>query len=573
MKNVNFKLVAVILITAGFFASCGLNKMVRNYDEGIRYTPATNPLENHGGQVAANVEGAVGEGFFHRKAVVEITPVLKHAGGEMELETVILRGSRTTTAGTMIDRDRRSTVNLNNVIAYQPDMLASELYMRAILYREGRADRATILPERKVADGVIVTSQRTKNDQDVSIAPHEYEEEVIISKTANVYFAYMRHNLNWRLELNRQSDAQARINELTEFIQRGWELKSVEVDAWASPEGEVAFNQELSENRAETGKNYVMNLFKEKDVELPELKVGARGEDFDGFMTKLNASDLPDKRAIANVINSQIAPAERERRIKDMTLIYAEIEKILEPLRRAEITVHAYEPKKTHQEISQLALSNPAELDEKELLFAATLTDDKQTQLAIYQAAQELHPGSYKGFNNAAAVLIQLGEIDQAAGYLERANQLAPGNGHVQNNLGAVAAWQKDDENAMSLFRSAKAQGIPTDYNIGILQIKLGEYQAALSSFSGRTCLYNVALAQLMADNQSAAINTLNCAPECAHSAYLKAVIAARNNDATALYSNLRRSIELNADMKAVAADDREFIQFFGQSEFQNIVN
>ena len=573
MKNINFKLVAVVLITAGLFAGCGLNKMVRNYDEGIRYTPATNPLENHGGQVAANVEGAVNEGYFHRKAVVEITPVLKHAGGEMELETVILRGSRTTTTGTMINRDRRSTVNINNVIAYQPDMLASELYMRAVLYREGRADRATELPERKVADGVIITSQRTKNDQDVSIAPHEYEEEVIISKTASVYFAYMRHNLNWRLALNRQDEAQAKIKDLTEFIQRGWELKAVEVDAWASPEGEVAFNQKLSENRAETGKNYVMNLFKQKDVELPELKVGARGEDFDGFMTKLNASDLPDKRAIANVINSEIAPAERERRIKDMTLIYAEIEKILEPLRRAEITVHAYEPKKTHEEIAQLALSNPAELDEKELLFAATLTDDKQTQLTIYQTAQELHPGSYKGFNNAAAILIKLGEIEQAAGYLERANQLAPGNGHVQNNLGVVAAWQKDDENAMSLFRSAKAQGIPADYNIGILQIKLGEYQAALSSFSGRTCLYNVALAQLLAGNQSAAINTLNCAPECAHSAYLKAVIAARNNDATALYSNLRRSIELNADMKAVAADDREFIQFFGQSEFQNIVN
>ncbi len=561
-----------MLITAGLFASCGLNRMVRNYDEGVRYTPDVNPLENHGGQVAANVEGSVQEGYFHRRAVVEITPVLKYAGGEKELETVILRGSGTTTVGTMVNRDRRSGFNLNNVISYEPDMLASELYVRAILYREGRADNARVLPERKVADGVILTSQRVKKDHLVSLAPHGYEEETIISKTANVYFAYMRHNLNWRLDLNRASEAQAKIAEVTEFIQRGWELKAVDVHAWASPEGEIAFNMKLSENRASTGETYIKRLFSDKGVEMPQLNVLAKGEDFDGFMTKLNASNLPDKQAIANVINTQIAPAERERRIKDMTLIYAEIEKILEPLRRAEITVHAYEPKKTRQEISRLATSNPSELDEKELLFAATLTDNKQTQLAIYRSAQQLFPRNYKGFNNAAAILLELGEVQQAASYLERANQLAPGNGHVQNNLGVVAAWQYDDETAVSLFNAAKAQGINTDYNLGILQIRAGQYQAALSSFTGHTCKFNVALAQLMAGNERNAVNTLNCSPECAQVAYLKAVIAARNNDGAALYSNLRRSIELNADMRNIAREDREFIQFFGQSEFQDIV-
>ena len=572
MKNINFRLLAVMIIAAGLFASCGLNRMVRNYDEGIRYTPETNPLENHGGQVAANVAGAVGEGYFHRNAVVEITPVLMHAGGEKELETVILRGSNTTTAGTMMARDRRSSFNMNNTFAYEADMLASELYIRARIYREGRADNATELPARKVADGVILTSQRVKNDHNVAIAPHEYEEEVIISKSANIYFAYMRHNLNWRLPLNRGDKAREAIESISEFIQRGWELKAVDVDAWASPEGEVAFNLELSEDRSKTGESYVRNLFRDKGVDLPELRVNAKGEDFEGFMTKLDASDLPDKQAIANVINSQLAPAERERRIKDMTLIYAEIEKILEPLRRAEITVHAYEPKLTHEEIADLSVNNPGELDEKELLFGATLTDDKEVQLQIYRSAQELFPTSYKGHNNAAAILLEMGEVEQAAQYLERANQLAPGNGYVQNNLGVVAAWEYDDQNAMSLFQAAQAQGVNTAYNQGVVQIRMGQYQDALNNFARYTCLFNVALAQLMAGNESAAVNTLNCSTECGHVAYLKAVIAARNNDATALYSNLRRAIDFNSAIKEVAREDREFIQFFGQSEFRDIV-
>ena len=572
MKNMNFRLLAVMLITAGLFASCGINRMVRNYDEGIRYTPEKNPLENHGGQVEANTSGAVSEGYFFRRAVVELTPVLIHAGGEKELETVTLRGSRTTTEGLMVPRDRRVNFNLNNKFDYEPDMLASELFVRARIYREGREGRARILPERKVADGVIVTSQRIKNEYMVSIAPHEYEEEVIISKTANIYFAYMRHNLNWRLDLNRDEKAREAISDLTEFIQRGWELKAVDVNAWASPEGEIAFNMELSENRAETGEGYVKGLFRDKEVELPDLRVVAKGEDFDGFMTKLQASDLPDKQAIANVINSQLAPAERERRIKDMTLIYAEIEKILEPLRRAEITVHAFEPKLTHEEISHFALNDPAELDEKELLFAATLTEDKQEKLTIYRSAMELFSGSYKGYNNAAAILLELGEVDEAAGLLESANQLAPGNGHVQNNLGIVAAWQLDDQEAMSLFQAAAAQGVNTNYNQGVIQIRQGRYQDATSNFARYSCMYNVALAQLMAGNQSAAVNTLNCAPECGHVAYLKAIIGARNNDAQALYTNLRRAIDFNAAIKEIAREDREFIQFFGQSEFRDIV-
>ncbi len=314
------------------------------------------------------------------------------------------------------------------------------------------------------------------------------------------------------------------------------------------------------------------NLFDDKDVELPELHVEAKGEDFDGFMTKLEASDLPDKQAIANVVNSQLAPAERERRIKDMTLIYEEIEKILEPLRRAEITVHAYEPKFTHEELATYAIEDPAQLDEKELLFAATLTDDKATQLTIYRTAMEQFPNSYKGFNNAAAILLEMGDVDEAAELLEQANQLAPGNGYVQNNLGVIAAWEYDDENAVSMFEAARAQGVDADYNIGVMDIRGGAYDSALSNFANYTCKYNVALAQLMAGNESNAVNTLNCATECGHVAYLKAVIGARNNDAAALYSNLRRAIELNSAMAEIAREDREFIEYFAESEFQDIV-
>ena len=576
MKNV--KVLAVLLLVAAIFSSCGLNKMIRDYGDGISYTPQVNPLENHGGEVAVDVNGRVSDKYFHRRAKLELTPVLVYEGGEKELSTVYLRGDKTSGQGTVVNRGSATSFAINDVVAFEEGMEASELIIRARVYREGREGDITPLEDRKVADGVINTSQKVDKGQDIALAPHGYEKETLVTRSASIYFAYMRHNIDWRLALNRKDENQKKIEELTDFLKKQWKLKSVEVNAWASPEGEVAFNERLSENRGKAAETYANNLFRRLERELsvemekPELKVTAKGEDFDGFMRLLNASDIQDKQAISNVINSQLSPAERERRIKDMTIIYAEIEKLLEPLRRAEVVVTAYEPKKTDEEIARLSTAEPAQLDVKELLYAATLTDDMQTKLAIYRSAQEIFPQDYRGFNNAAYVNLKLGNAEAAARDLEKANQLAPNNAHVLNNLGVVAAWEGDLDNAQSYFEAAQGQGARVNYNVGILMIQKGDYQAALTSFAGRTCTHNVALAQLMAGNEAAAMTNLECAPESASVSYLKAVIGARRQNNNMVFENLRKAVQLDPAHGERAKTDREFIRYFNVAEFQEIV-
>jgi outer membrane protein OmpA-like peptidoglycan-associated protein len=578
MKNINVKILVVLLVSAAFFSSCGLNKMIRDYGDNITYTSQVNPLENHGGEVAVNVNGRVSDKYFHRRAKLELTPVLKFEGGEKEMGTYILRGDRTSGQGTLVNRGADTNISMSEMVAFEEGMQESELVIRARVYREGKEDAFVNLPDRKVADGVINTSQRVDKGQDLVIAPHGYEKVTTVTESANIYFEYMRHNLNWRLPLNRQEASQQKIEDLKDFLKRQWEIQSVEVNAWASPEGEVAFNEKLSENRAKTVEDYVNNLFRTlqrelgEDIERPDLKVTAKGEDFDGFMKVLNASDIRDKQAIANVINSQLAPAERERRIKDMTVIYAEIEKLLEPLRRGEIVVTLFEPKKTDEEIAMLSTSDPSQLDVKELLYAATLTEDLQTQLAIYKSAQQLFPQDYRGFNNAAYVYLKMENGEEAAKELERANQISPNMPCVLNNLGVVATWERDIENAQSYFEAAQAKGVRVNYNIGNLMIIKGDYQAALSSFAGRTCTHNIALAHLLAGNESAAMTNLDCAPESAQVAYLKAIIGARRENNTMVFQNLRRAVQLDPAYKEEAKKDREFIRYFNVAEFQEIV-
>ena len=84
-------------------------------------------------------------------------------------------------------------------------------------------------------------------------------------------------------------------------------------------------------------------------------------------------------------------------------------------------------------------------------------------------------------------------------------------------------------------------------------------------------CTYNLGLAQVLSGNNAAAETTLKCAPESPDTYYLLAITAARSNNSKSLYEYLMKACK-DANLKAQAKTDREFINFAGTPEFQNIV-
>jgi hypothetical protein len=183
-----------------------------------------------------------------------------------------------------------------------------------------------------------------------------------------------------------------------------------------------------------------------------------------------------------------------------------------------------------------------------------------------------LFPNSYKDITTLLMFLSTKVKMKPLPVSLKGQTSYLRGMPCVQNNLGILAARAGDDASAKSFYEAAKAQGLNTDYNLGIGLIREGIYQAALNGFAGVTCTYNVALAQLMNGNADAALSTLNCAPESGHVSYLKAVIHSRKNNASQVYENLGKAIQQDASLKAVAAKDREFVSLFTTAEFQNLV-
>jgi len=299
----------------------------------------------------------------------------------------------------------------------------------------------------------------------------------------------------------------------------------------------------------------------------------AHGEDWAGFMDAVNNSNIPDKKVIANVVNSQTDLGKREQEIRNMTIVYKEIEEeILPPLRRVEIAVNCFEPRRSDAQIAMLATTHPDSLKCDELLYAATLTNEKPTKEKIYRSAASLFPNDWKALNNAGSTELENGNNAKAVAYLEKANSVEPNNAAILNNLGALEAKRGDLKKADAYYSQAQKLGANTSYNQGILVLAKGDYEKSLTMFGTKKSNENVALAQMMSGNNSGAAATLKNAPKSALNSYLLAVIGARTNDKPLMIDNLKKAISENPNYKKQALEDREFIKYTADPEFLSLV-
>lgn len=604
MKKIQFLSISLVLGLGVLFSSCESLKNMAKQHATVKYEVKPNPLEMHGDKVKVEINGTIPGKYFWNKAMVVFQPSIVYEGGQQDLKPFVLRGVKTQGQGTVIDNKTGGKFSYSDEVPFVPQMEQSRLVVNPVGFPEKSAagkevaDAAAAtqlaknlkLGDRQMAEGMMITSTRIdKEGAKPAIVPDKYEKETVIPHLAYIYYLVDTYNLNWNFALNKKAEAKAAIKALDSLFNTGMEMKSVEIKAWASPEGEESRNQNLSDNRAKTAVKYfntaydnaVKKLARQQKVKPASIKqniepqVQSMGEDWDKFIADLRASDIAERNTIINVISSHPDREAREQEIRNMTVIYKQIEdNILPPLRRAEMQVNFLEPKKTDEEIAQLSLTEPSELKVEELLYAATLTEDKENQLKIYLSATEVYPEEYRGFNNAAALYIEKHEYDQAQALLETALGLQPEDGAVLNNMGAIAMARGDMENARANFENAlKTGNAEAGFNMGMLDIKDGNYAKGVSAMGGEKCVYNLALAQLMNGQLDEAKATLNCMETITPDAYyLLAVIAARQNNKADLANALRQAVEGKSALKAQAQKDVEFINFRDDAEFQNII-
>lgn len=89
-------------------------------------------------------------------------------------------------------------------------------------------------------------------------------------------------------------------------------VQSISIEGFASPEGPLAFNEQLSKKRAEALKDY---LVKKEKVPAKLYKVTFGGENWDGLVKALESSSMKDKETFLNIIKNTTNDVKRKQEI------------------------------------------------------------------------------------------------------------------------------------------------------------------------------------------------------------------------------------------------------------------
>ena len=255
-------------------------------------------------------------------------------------------------------------------------------------------------------------------------------------------------------------------------------------------------------------------------------------------------------------------PEEREREIRNLSSVFDQLaDQILPQLRYSRITASIDVIGKSDNEINRAIDNNPKDLTVDELLYGATLTEDPARKTMIYEKAIELFPNDHRGYNNLGLMQYKAGKYDQAKANFDKASQLAPNAPEVNMNKGLVSLLEHDYANANNEF--GKAGGLDQLAEpLGLYYLEQGDVNAAVRAF-GDVKSNNAAVAQIMAKDYSKAQRTLDAvANPDATTYYLKAIVAARTNDAAHVVSNLTRAKQLDPAVGNQAINDLEFARY-----------
>ena len=162
------------------------------------------------------------------------------------------------------------------------------------------------------------------------------------------------------------------------------------------------------------------------------------------------------------------------------------------------------------------------------------------------------------------------GDLAKAEQMFNKANSVK-NNPEANMNLGLIALTKGDQAKAQQLFGSASGVAELSEA-LGVLYLEQGEWAKAANSF-GSVKSNNAALAQILTKDYNKASQTLNAVPNPdAITSYLKAIVAARTNDANGVVSNLKAAIAKDGSLKKEAAIDLEFAKYATNSDFAALV-
>ena len=531
------------------------------------FTVTPQVLEAVGGKVPATINGKFPEKYFNKKAVVEVTPVLRWNGGEAKGRTAVFQGEKVEGNDQTISYKMGGNYTMRTSFDYVPEMAKSELYLE---FKATVGNKTVNIPAVKVADGVISTSEligQTLGSANPANSEDAFQRIIKEKHDANIMFLIQQANVRAG-ELKTAKAFGEEVKSVNDAANK--KISNIEISAYASPDGGVSLNSTLAENRQN-------NTAKIIDKDLKKAKIDAAvdtrytAQDWEGFQELVSKSNIQDKELILRVLSMYSDPEQREQEIKNISSVYKNLaDEVLPQLRRSRLTLNYEIIGKSDDEIASLADSDAKQLNIEELLYAATLTKDAAKQEAIFTKATQNYPNDFRAYNNLGKLAYQAGNLDKAEGYFKKAASIkeAP---EVSTNLGLVAL-SKGNKDAAESYLSKGSGSKVLNEALGNLYVAQGQYDRAVNTFA-ETKTNSAALAQILAKDYNKAKNTLAAIEKPdAYTDYLMAVVGARTNNISMVTSSLKSAILKEPALAKKAASDLEFTKFFTNAAFMNII-
>lgn len=545
--------VAAVLLTG-----CGKQKTFVSDNFAVSPTP----LEYVAGEVPATISINVPAKVMSKKAIVACTPVLKWNGGAVAGESFTLQGEKVEANNTIISYKNGGHATMRFCVPFQEGMEKSELFMQ---FTAHKGNKVLKMPTVKIGYGTQHTAAlitRTAKTANFGLAPDNFQRVINQKQEAAVKFLIGQANLRGS-ELNSQT-IQDFIKTLKNIKndEESLVLNNIEVSAYASPDGAYALNEKLAEKRSSVSEDYVNQQLKQQKL-TTNVDTKFTAEDWEGFQTLVTASNLPDKDLILRVLSMYEDPEQREREIRNVAVVYKELaDAVLPELRRARMVINYDVIGRSDDEILALIDTDPAKLSLEELLYAANVLVNSDTQKqSILINATKYYPNDYRAYNNLGMLAMQQGDNDSAQRYLRQSLGIDANAPEPNTNLGMLALQNGQFKDAeMYIAKGVGANNF--EEALGHLYVAQGKYNQGSAKFA-KSVNNSAALAYILSQDYADASKTLaNIKNPDATTHYLRAILAARMQQPADIKEYLAKAIALDPTLAQRAANDAEFSDY-----------
>lgn len=238
------------------------------------------------------------------------------------------------------------------------------------------------------------------------------------------------------------------------------EVKDLDIIGYASPEGSLANNKRLSEGRAVALRDYLLSRY---DFSRSQYHTVFGGENWEGLMKALNASDIEYKNEILAIIENNPVDTDRKAKLKQLRggVPYQSLLRNVYPRLRVAVCKVNFNVKNFDvEEAKEVIKTRPQNLSLNEMFMVAnSYPAGSQEFVDVFEVAVRMYPKNEIANMNAAAAAILRNDLVAAERYLNKVNSKEP---EYNNSLGVVALLKGDYNQAEKYLKAAADSGLET---------------------------------------------------------------------------------------------------------------